>query len=40
MNEMLVAVRRAAVVSLSGIEIAKAPSDGVMGHQQLFFMFW
>jgi hypothetical protein len=37
---MLVAVRRAAVMSLSGVEIARAPSEGVMGHQQLFFMFW
>lgn len=40
MIEMLVAVRRAAVVYLSEVEIAKAPSGGTMGHQQLFFSFW
>jgi hypothetical protein len=40
MNDMLVAVRRAAVISLSGIDIARAPSEGPMSHQQLFFMFW
>jgi hypothetical protein len=40
MSRRMVAVRRAAILSLSEIEIARAPSEGRMGHQQLFFCFW
>jgi hypothetical protein len=39
-SQRLVAARLAAVISLSGVEIARAPSEGPMGHQQLFFLFW
>ena len=35
MSRRMVTVRRATILSLSEIEIARAPSEGQMGHQQL-----